>query len=337
MKKTSSLRTKSVADSARTHITRTRRKRKPSVYESEAIRAIHNWKTPRIGWFGRTLKVIKWPLSKAQEVASKLPGADQVAKHGKPAIEWVIDKSVGGLVRLLNGAALWTVRPKAIYTDFRGRGHRVHSAGDIFALDLEDVDRSIGWLSLKYETLCAAEGGATGTMGLPGIPADIVALIGLNLRAIGEYATYCGFEVSKQEERLFALNILSFASSPADASKQIALAQLIRVAKDVAAKKTWAELNKHSFVKIVRQFAETFAIRLTKAKLAQAIPYLGGGIGAGFNAYYTSKVCEAAANLYRERFLAAKYGPQFIEETIKPAREVIVAEESEVREILDGA
>jgi len=33
------------------------------------------------------------------------------------------------------------------------------------------------------------------------------------------------------------------------------------------------------------------------------------------------KVCNAAFYLYRERFLAAKYGDDIIEETVKPAVE----------------
>ena len=44
---------------------------------------------------------------------------------------------------------------------------------------------------------------------------------GLNLRAIGEYATYYGFDIGRQEERLFALNVLGLASSPSDAAKAV--------------------------------------------------------------------------------------------------------------------
>src|SRR3989442_13668690 len=78
------------------------------------------------------------------------------------------------------------------------------------------------------------------------IPADVVALMSLNLRAVGEYATYCGFDVSSQEERLFALNVLAYASSPTDASKQIALAKIVRIARDVALRKAWKDLEKHA-------------------------------------------------------------------------------------------
>jgi hypothetical protein len=54
--------------------------------------------------------------------------------------------------------------------------------------------------------------------------------------------------------------------------------------------------------------------------LAQIIPLAGAAVGGGFNAYYTRKVCEAAYYLYRERYLAAKYGPNIIEVTVKPAK-----------------
>ena len=58
---------------------------------------------------------------------------------------------------------------------------------------------------------------------------------------------------------------------------------------------------------------------LTKAKLAQVVPVAGAVIGGGFNAYYTDKVCKAAFYLYRERFLAEKYGVDEIEVTVEPA------------------
>ena len=117
------------------------------------------------------------------------------------------------------------------------------------------------------------------------------------------------------------MNVLALASSPSDGAKQAALAQLVRIAKDVAAKKAWKEIEKHSFVNIVKKIAASLGQRLTKAKLAQIIPYLGAGVGAGFNSYFTAKVCDAAFFLYRERFLAEKYGPKIIEETVKPAQD----------------
>lgn len=45
---------------------------------------------------------------------------------------------------------------------------------------------------------------------------------------------------------------------------------------------------------------------------------MGAAVGGGFNAYYTARVCDAAYYLYRERFLAEKYGPEVIDLTGEP-------------------
>jgi len=49
------------------------------------------------------------------------------------------------------------------------------------------------------------------------------------------------------------------------------------------------------------------------------LPIAGAVMGGGFNAYFTTKVCVAAYFLYRERFLAAKYGPEIIGAPVIPA------------------
>ena len=51
-------------------------------------------------------------------------------------------------------------------------------------------------------------------------------------------------------------------------------------------------------------------------------------ISGGFNAYYTDKVCTAAYQLYRERFLARKYGSHLISDKVgalpEPAYETLL-------------
>lgn len=294
-----------------------------SKYEKRAIEEIHLWKNPKLSWFGKAMEAISWPLDKAGDLAMDAPG-----------LGWVIEKSVGGIVSVTNDIAQWSVRPDAIYEEFRARGHKgVRKSKDILTLDLGEVDRVIGWLGAKYKGIATVEGAGTGTVGLPGIPPDIIALVTLNLRAIGEYATYCGFDVSSQHERLFAMNVLGLASSPNDAAKGVAMAQLVKIAKEVAKKKAWKDLEKHSFVKIIRHIAKALGIRLTKAKLAQVIPIAGAAVGGGFNAYYTAKVCDAAYNLYRERFLAEKYGEDAIEVTVKPAEDMHPDYEEDIQDI----
>ncbi len=286
--------------------------REPSGYDDRALREIHAWKNPEIGWFGQTMKLINWPLDSTGDLILATPGIGDVIKL-----------SIQGLMSICNDAAHWSIPRESIYEEFRKAGHgTIRTGADIGSLELEQVDRVVAWLDAKYKGLALVQGAGAGAVGLLGIAPDIVALITLNLRAIGEYATYYGFDVSSQEERLFAMNVLGLASSPTDASKALAMAQLVRIAQDVAKKRAWKQLEKHAFVQLIQQIAKSLGIRLTKAKLAQVIPVMGAAVGGGFNAYFTSKVCEAAHYLYRERFLAKKYGAKVIEETVPPAEDI---------------
>ena len=99
-------------------------------------------------------------------------------------------------------------------------------------------------------------------------------------------------------------------------------AEIKKIAEEVAKKRTWKQLEEHAFVQVIQQIAKALGIRLTKAKLAQILPAAGAAVGGGFNAYFTSKVCDAAYYLYRERFLAAKYGAEVIEVTVEPAEDI---------------
>lgn len=284
-----------------------------SDYEKRALKEIQNWKNPKLTWYGKTMQYITWPINKAGDKVIDMP-----------AIGWVIKKTVSGIVSISNDFAQWSLRPDAIYEEFRQKGYeKINGKTDILSLDLEEVDFVIGYLGAKYKGIALAEGATTGSIGLPGIPPDILALVSINLRAIGEYAVYTGFDPTSQHERLYAMNILSLASSPQDSSKAIAMAQMVKIAKDVAKKKAWKDLEKYTFVKIIQRIAKSLGVRLTKAKLAQVIPYTGALVGGGFNIYYTAKVCDEAYFNYRERFLAAKYGEDVIETIVNPAENYI--------------
>ncbi len=297
-----------------------------SDYEESAHRQIQAWKTPEQSWFDKVMTVVSWPLDKAGQAVLNAPGIG-------PAIQ----RACSGFVGFINDASHSTVRPQAILEEYRRLGHTdISMPADIYHLDLSTVDRVIGWLDTKYEGIALLQGAAAGgtsvltpATALAVIPADVVALLALNLRAVGEYATYCGFDVSLPQERLFALNVLALASSPSDGSKQIALAQLVRIAHDVALKKSWQSLEEHVAVQAAQKIAQALSVRLTKAKLAQAIPVAGAAIGGGFNAYYTDKVCKAAFYLYRERFLAEKYGVDEIDAVVPPAEDLDPGYETE--------
>lgn len=266
-----------------------------SDYEKKALVEIENWKNPKKSWYSNALSLVNKPIEVAGEVIMKTP-----------VVSDIIKKSVEGILGIANDVAQWSVDSSAIFSEFRGDGHDINALNDINHLDLEHIDLTVGWLAAKYKSLLFAEGAVTGATGAVGLIADVPALMIGCLRAVGEYATYYGFDINNQRERIFALGILQQASSPTDASKAAAIAELSKISADIAKRATWKNLEKSTFVKIVQKIAEELGVRLTKAKLAQVVPVFGSFVGGGFNAYYVSNVCEAAHYLYRERFLTEK-------------------------------
>lgn len=271
---------------------------KQTEYEKNVLKEVSTWKQPKEkNFLQRGISVVTAPLNKAAELVIDSPYLGEV-----------LTKSISGLTTICNESAQTTVRFQAIYSDISRRSElTVSELSDIEKVNLPVLDKASSGLLPKYVAIAATEGGGTGALGLPGMVIDIPSLILINFRAIGEYATYYGFDIELQEEKIYILNILSLASAPTDQAKHVAMAQLAKIATQVAKKQTWKELEQLFFVNMIKKMAEALGIRLTKAKLAQTVPVLGAFVGAGFNAYYTEKVCNAAYFLYRERFLARKY------------------------------
>jgi hypothetical protein len=250
-----------------------------------------------MGWFGATVRRVNTALHSATDLIRKVPGVD-----------WTIDNVVAGLLRVTNEIVQDSVWAEGVYADYHAAGHAVAAPTDIHRLDLEHVDGVMHGLDAKYRGVAAAQGAATGYAGAAGILPDVVALVAINLRAAGEYATYCGFDLSDPTERFFALQVLNAVSQPTDAAKQAALVPVIRVSHAIARQQTLQTIEQVTLAQAIRNAARALGIQLTRRKLAQVVPIAGAAVGSGFNAYYTSKVCDAAFFLYRERLLMAKYG-----------------------------
>lgn len=266
-----------------------------SDYEELALREIELWKQRDMGWFGKVVGGINHTVGQVTDLVRKIPGVD-----------WTIDNVVAGLLKLINEFVQDTVWRDAIYKEYREAALPVNQEADIQKLDLQQVDRLLKGLDTKYRALAAVEGAATGYAGLSGIVPDIVSLVALNLRAVGEYATYCGFDIRDPEERLFAMQLLDSMSHPSDTAKQVSLAPVIRISRKLAREQAAQVIQQHALTRAIRNAARSLGIHLVRAKMAQVVPVTGAVIGSSFNAYYTSKVCDAAYFLYRERFLLHK-------------------------------
>jgi hypothetical protein len=222
----------------------------------------------------------------------------------------IVNKAFLGIVSVLNDGAALSVRTNSILKEFRKKGHySVEEISEVHNLELKQVEKVVGYLDAKYRFSALIEGAGVGLFGGFAMVADIPFLITLNLRAIGEYATYYGFDLDYPSERVYMLNVLVLSSSLGSfAEKQAILSELSRIATMAAKKKTWDEIEKSLTAKAIRTIAEKIGADLTKAKFAQFAPVLGSVVGAGLNTHYTNRTLEAAFYLYRERFLRLKHG-----------------------------
>ncbi|XBS71094.1 EcsC family protein [Acerihabitans sp. KWT182] len=198
----------------------------PGHYEHRAVADIQYWKNLRQGASAGNLPDRNKPSEACGE-----------EKLNAPGIANVLQPVISAIAGVCNDMAQLSVRRQAIFAAFcRDSGDKVDCLADIGALSLECVDNQVGGLAAKYACLALAEGVGVGFAGVAALALDIPALLTLNLRAIGEYATYYGFDIDRQEEKLFALQILSLVASPNDAAKNIAMAQLTRIGRDAAKK-----------------------------------------------------------------------------------------------------
>ena len=269
----------------------------PSVYERQALREIQQWKKPKVGWLGKTVDRFNRSLHGVTDLVRKVPGVD-----------WTIDNVISGLLRLTNEIMQDSVWREAIYKEFQTAGHAIEGPDDIRPLDLEAIDTVIAGLDTKYRAVTTAQGAAAGFAGLAGILPDVLGLVALNLRAAGEYACYCGYDVSDPAERLYALQILHVVSQPPDTKREASLVPVSSVSHAIARQQTVQTVEQAAVSGSIRAIAKALGTRLTKVKLAQLLPMTGAFVGGGFNGYYTTRVCDTAFHLYRERLLVDKYG-----------------------------
>ena len=274
---------------------------RPSQYEREAYRHIHRWRHPEASVFRAAAGWVQDRWGEVTDLVRMIPGVD-----------WTIENVVAGLLQVTNEITQDTVWTEAIHDAYRKAGHHVRHPAHIRRLDLAHVDGVMGGLGDKYRALAAVEGAATGFAGASGIVPDLVALVALNLRAAGEHAAYCGFDVSDPAERLFALRILDYVSRSDSKAADVAMTPVLSAATRVAKTQSKNAMEQAGMSRAIEGLVKRLGIRLSEKKLAQIVPVTGAVVGSAFNTYYTDRVCRAAWHLYRERFLYEKYGPEVL-------------------------
>lgn len=256
-------------------------------YEHGQIEEIRKWKAEE-----------PWVVSKALGVVLS-------------PVTWLINKiipeaAIRGALDLSSSAAEWLTDTADIVRDAG-----VASIADLRTLDLETSDSLADEVHNWAIGLASAEGGVTGVLGLPGMAADIPAIIVMALRTIHKIGICYGFEVTTKEDKEFVLAILA-ASGANDMEEKIAALMTLRSIEVTLAKQTWKALAQKAAtdrmsieagIIAIKNLAKQLGVNLTKRKALQAIPAIGAVVGASVNAWYIKEVGWAARHAFQERWL----------------------------------
>lgn len=240
------------------------------------------------------------------------------------------------LGKILGGAASHTVSNDSVVKQFKKAGHDLGSVKNIRSLDLEVIDSVIALNRIRWghSGSAAATGLVTGAaitggqimlwkgsvhgQGAKQAPsigvvatayaADIAAQLGIAARTVAATARYYGYDPQEREEQVFMLSVIQLAMATGTTAKTAAYAELSQLTQLLFRDATWTKLNEKVLTKVAQQFANRFAVNLTKKKFGQFVPVAGVLIGAGFSWAAVDRVAAAANDAYRERFLIEKSG-----------------------------
>jgi hypothetical protein len=298
-------------------------------YEQKAWNEIQRWRQKQIEGRSRVPAVVRRQLGRAGSAASE--AWDKVPYNDE--LEQALFKAVQGGYDAVNDAAVSSLDRGSILEKLRHVDPSIESFTDVLRLDLALIDSLVPNLKTRYAAMSASTGAGSGLLAgggaavagagaaaggvgaAPGAAAvtaalagDLIATIALSARLVSHHAAYLGFDTRKEEERAVMLGVIGVAAASGTVAKQQALVQVRQLAMLVARRATWRELNQEALVKLLQRLFASLSTKLTKRKLAQAIPIAGVAIGGGLNYTLVRSVGLSAENIYRERFLMAKYG-----------------------------
>jgi uncharacterized protein (DUF697 family) len=259
----------------------------PDIYERGQLQEIRAWKDRAPSIVGQAVGYVFKPLG------------------------WVIGKvvpptAIEGTLRGADWAARQTLSEHRVL-----REAGVHSFDDLKRLELEALDalaRSFHRWAVGYAVV---EGGAAGAVGLPGIAIDIPAFVALALRTVRGIGACYGYVSDLATEREFVLGILSAAGANSMAEKtsallflrQLQVTLLQKTFKAMGVKAAEQVMGREAAIIAIRNLARQLGVNLTKRKMLQAIPAVGGIIGAAVNGTFIDDIAWAARRTYQERWL----------------------------------
>jgi len=225
-------------------------------------------------------------------------------------LTWLINKIIPtSAIQAVLEAANRIAELSADENDIR-RDAGVSSIEEIRKVSLDKCDELANGVHNWAIGLASAEGGVTGSLGLPGLAADIPLTITFALRTIHKIGLCYGFKLDDERGKQIVLGILATSGANSMHEKVAALATLHQI-KVIVRASTWKAMEKiaeNQFTKeagilATKAVAKSLGINMTKRKTLQAIPIIGALVGASVNGWYIKEVGWAARREFQEHWL----------------------------------
>lgn len=258
-----------------------------NAYEKKQIKDIKAWKAEEPGVVGKAFGIAIEPLA------------------------WLIKKvvpeaAIRGALSAANSAAKWMTDTKDVLRD-----GDVKSAIELRSKNLELSDSLANEVHNWAIGIAVTEGAGTGVFGLPGMAADIPALITLSLRTIHKIGVCYGFEAKTPEDEQCIFGIMAVAGANTLEEKVVAMTTLKSI-EIILTKLTWKQISetaakqqfsKEAAIFTTKVLAKQLGVNITKRKALAAIPVIGAAVGGSVNGWYIKEVGWAARRIFQERWL----------------------------------
>ncbi len=186
-------------------------------------------------------------------------------------------------------------------------------SGALLTMDKDTEANSWDWFHKAVVTATGAAGGATG---LAGAAVELPISTAIMLRSIADIARSHGEDLRSDEVRLSCLQVFALGSpTPADDAAETgywfvraALSETVKDAMRYASSQGAASASAPWFVVAIHKVAERFGFAVSQKLAAQAIPVVGGIMGAVVNYAFVDHFQQTARGHFTIRSLERKYG-----------------------------
>jgi hypothetical protein len=197
--------------------------------------------------------------------------------------------------------------------------------GALLTMDKDTEGNSWDWF---HKAVVTATGAAGGAAGLAGAAVELPISTAVMLRSIADIARSHGEDIRSDEVRLSCLQVFALGSpSPADDAAETgywfvraALAETVKDALRYGTAQGAASASAPWFVVAIRKVAERFGFAVSQKIAAQAVPVLGGIMGAVVNYAFIDHFQDTARGHFTVRSLERQYGQSAVKDCFERIR-----------------